>query len=98
MGQHRPVRDHDGCAGVSAEGWVPVEGIDDDTMIRHAADRRTVKLANGRVVTLVRWPGGRRPVRHHTGRSVRCETHTGSGFRTAVSAVVEVFIDTREAP
>jgi hypothetical protein len=78
--------------------WMPVEGVDDDTMIRHAAERRKVKLANGQVVTLVRWPGGRKPIRHHHGRSVRVETHTGSRFKAAASAVVEVFIDSRETP
>jgi hypothetical protein len=56
--------------------WVELEGVDDHAMRHHARDRGQVKLRDGRIATLVSWPGHQK----RRGRYCRLETRMGTRF------------------
>jgi hypothetical protein len=68
--------------------WVEAERFDTVQMIRHASHRGLVRLRNGRIATLVSWPGvGSR------GRTARMATRMGTMFRVHVREVESVEVE-----
>jgi hypothetical protein len=55
--------------------WVEVDGLDDHAMRHHARARGTVRLRDGRIATLVSWPG------HQKRRGRYCRLETAAGTR-----------------
>jgi len=71
--------------------WTPVADLDDRALARAAAARSLVRLVNGRVATLVKWPVHGGPNRTTArGRSVRLATAADTRFSVPCSAVAEV--------
>jgi len=58
--------------------WVSTLGIDDQTMRQRAKARAQVKLRDGRIATLVSWPG------HQKRRGRYCRLETAAGTRYTV--------------
>lgn len=67
--------------------WIARTFYDDEAMILHAASRGRVRLDDGRIVRLVRWPGGGGKRR---GRYCRLETGSGSAFTLHIRRVLDV--------
>lgn len=72
--------------------WVAVADLDDTAMIRFAIERTTVRLDDGRIVTLIGWPGPGH-LRSRRGRYARLENANGSHFTLHVRRVTDVDVD-----
>lgn len=65
--------------------WLPIDGLLDEALAKHASRRGRVRLVNGRVATLVAWPLRR-------GRYCRLQTRIGSRFSVHISKVEAIEI------
>lgn len=70
--------------------WVEVETLDDHAMRHHARDRSMIKLRDGRMSTLVSWPGHQK----RRGRYCRLETAAGTRFTVHCNLVEAVAVET----
>lgn len=69
--------------------WIPINGLDDRTMIRYAANRHLVRLDDGRVAILTGWPGKGSRLRSE-GRRARIINHGGQGYTLPIGRVLDV--------
>lgn len=72
---------------VTTTRWLPVELLDDGTLIAAAAARARVRLDSGAIWQLVRWPSQRTT---SSNRKARVVSPYGVGLTVRCSMIVEV--------
>lgn len=70
--------------------WTPAVDYDDAQLAHFAARRHFVRLANGRICKLIRWPVPGRRLSGTTGRFARLETNAGTRFTVHCREIIEI--------